>query len=139
MSEIIEKLKDKGRAQALGLLTEEEQEIIKVAGKANCLTYAGQWEPTAWPNFRKGNTYVLKPDYQPKEEHDKFEAFVLGGMLGIDRPTFKLLYTLPGLPDFHGFFYDDEEGTSQGLAIALVATCIRKGHKVYALFAQKKP
>ena len=69
MSDLIEELKDRKKAQPFGLLSDKKQEMLKKATKVNCLIlcHSGSWE-TRIGEFYLGNTYILKPDYQPEPE-----------------------------------------------------------------------
>ena len=123
MNELIEKLKDKKKIQAFGLLSKEEQECLKKAGKNNCLVYTiqGDWKKgTAY--FVNVSTYAIKPDYKPEPKFVDLEIYEYKDSfdkkwLGVNRdsncdflpynPT--TLHCLPSLPGFAGFYLKDSK------------------------------
>jgi len=138
---LIEKLKMPELAQPLGLLSKEEHGILTRAGKENTLFFdaSSKWvsaSRTWWDN----DVIILKPDYKPEPEYEDCKVFVCGGILGIDHPTFKPLYTLPGLPDFEGFFRNfptESSETVQLTDVDAVAKVIRQGKVVAARFVKE--
>lgn len=135
----IKKLKDPKQAQPFRLLTDEERGVLLKAGPSQCLILceSGSWEDKPSGPYSFCYAYILKPDYQPEPEYEKFEVFMCGGILGIDRPTFKPLYTLPGLPDFVGFEFIDGSVTTSHLSLVDVANDFRRGKTVCARFIKE--
>lgn len=136
-NERIEKLKRKDCARQAGWLKKyrpDEHAILDAAGFPCRLRLDSnqQWVNDTGP-LGYSDTLILKPDYEPELEYEDCEVFLCGGTLGIDKPTFKPLYSLPGLPGFVGFFRD-KASKSQTCSLEYIATKIRKGHKVYARF-----
>ena len=143
MNELIEKLKDKNYVRAFGLMTPEEQECYKKAGKKNCVAYGiNLWGNTnECKYFDNYLTYAIKPDYQPEEEFVDYEIEMCeGGFLGVHKKfddnrvlphEQTYLFCLPSLPNFEGFIEKSVDGT---LAIENVARYIDEGKKVYARF-----
>jgi len=150
MNELIEKLKDKKKIQAFGLLSKEEQECLKKAGKNNCLVYTiqGDWKKgTAY--FVNVSTYAIKPDYKPEPKFVDLEIYEYKDSfdkkwLGVNRdsncdflpynPT--TLHCLPSLPNFEGFWYESDDTTPPNIYVVIgyVAKTISSGKKVYARF-----
>ena len=163
MNEMIEKLKDKDYVRAFGLMTPEEQECFEKVGKQNCLVYTngGKWEDAAKCPFSSGNTYAIKPDYQPEPEPVDLEitkcsdakgVFWLGCWSeehlkpfvdGVSLPhSFTHLHCLPSLPNFVCFWEEtetDKDKTGYRLdkafwIVGLAADKADEGKKVYARF-----
>ncbi len=146
MQEIIEKLKDKTKVKAFGLMEPEEREVYKKAGNRNCLYYLvkDSWPSTLSGNFLDANTYIIKPDYQPEPEFVDLEIVMTGGCwLGVwqedDSPlphqNFTQLHCLPSLPNFH-CFWSGEIYTAGRLfwQTGTVASIKANGKKVWARF-----
>jgi len=140
MKDLIEKLKK--NEKPFGLLTLEEQECLDKVGKQNCLVYtnSGKWENAAKCSFQSGNTYAIKPDYQPEPEFVDLEIVRHGDFLGaFNDPdvlpfNFTHLHCLPSLPKFHSFVYTKVNGVEEWLPTVSVASEIDEGHKVFARF-----
>jgi hypothetical protein len=71
MKDLIEKLKD--NKVCFGLLSEQEQECLKKAGKGNCQVRGSRnlWEPAFSGGWNFELTYRIKPDYQPEPKEKK--------------------------------------------------------------------
>ena len=146
MKELIEKLKDKNYVRPFGLLSPEEQECLKKAGKNNCLVYTvlGDWKKGK-AYFINISTYAIKPDYQPEPEYEDVEIKVFStNRLGIvyrqkcfTNPNSIMipLHELPSLPNFEGFWFDTDTGTRFNFTDdGPVATYRDEGKTVYASF-----
>lgn len=132
--ELLENLQDKTYVRAFGLMSPEEQECYKKATKGNCEIYIyPDWISQTAPNhtsFNFGDTYAIKPDYQPEPEHDNLEIKEVKEMLGTyEKGIFKPLYCLPSLPKFEGFWVDENP-----IPTDYVARNISLGKTVYARF-----
>jgi hypothetical protein len=70
--ELIKKLKDRNRARPFGMLSEEEQKILRQANetKAVMLYNGSGWESARWFFTSPQLTYILKPDYEPEPEYE---------------------------------------------------------------------
>ncbi|HUX47306.1 MAG TPA: hypothetical protein VMV58_04770, partial [Desulfosporosinus sp.] len=112
MNEMIEKLKK--NKIAFGLMSPEEQELLRKANTSNCLFYnpGGNWLTIRCDmDFDRDRTYAIKPDYQPEPEYVDLEIFALDGWLMVQRdsnceflPYLQThLHCLPSLPNFEGF------------------------------------
>lgn len=150
--EIIEKLKDKEYVRAFGLMTPEEQEILRRVGWKNRLQLATnynyenkffyeEWIDDCDKIQNKGRhhlTFAIKPDYQPEPEYVDLEIVALGGFLGIKSGNtdifpfpFTHLHCLPSLPTFE---FLHSPGETFKITFWQVATKINEGKKVYARF-----
>ena len=153
MNKMIEKLKDKNRAQPFFMRSEEEQAILIEAGPEFCLTTSAGQYPT-WNNATgpiacwKLEPYILKPDYQPEPEYEDIEIIDTGGILGIQNggherrfDTFPYdwihLHVIPSLPQFHHFCRADN--LNGAVPVASIARIFAKKDKVYARFVRSKP
>jgi hypothetical protein len=113
---VIEKLKDKKYVRAFGLMSPEEQELLRKANTSNCLFYnpGGNWLTIRCDmDFDRDRTYAIKPDYQPEPEYVDLEI-VEGkdGFLGVYNKEpipmtnfpFVHIHCLLSLPNFKGFY-----------------------------------
>ncbi len=75
----IEILKDKGRAQAFGLLDQEFRNVLEKAEAGNCLIYDGKigWTFPKASEFYFGLTYCLVPGYEPEPESEYIEIEII--------------------------------------------------------------
>jgi hypothetical protein len=164
MKKLIEKLKDKNYVRAFGLMTPEEQECFKEVGKKNCVWYGAEWMKVTGSHFASDCTYAIKPDYAPEPEYDDLEIVeiphtfgkknlvVLGCIYtaGIERygddnwvdysgeDIFITIYELSSLPNFEGFWDEDDDLNLPNSPIHLCIVCVSKriseGKKVFARF-----
>ena len=109
MSELINKLKDKKYVRAFGLMAPEEQECYRKVGPENCLYYSsdGSWGETM--GFCGGQTFAIKPDYQPEPEYVDKEIGEYNDMLACYiNDSWLLLYEVMFLPGFAGFYLKED-------------------------------
>lgn len=150
--ELIEKLKDKDQAKALGRHSQDTREIFEKAGPKNCLCYtmAGWKQPT---QFFMQLEYILKPDYQPEPEYVDLEITNTGRWLGvvigigdalnlsddnsIPYYPFIRLHCLVSLPNFE-YFWLKTQASDITISFERVAKKRSEGKKVYARFRGKK-
>ena len=138
---LIEQLKKPEKAQPLGLLSGEKQEVFRKARIENCLDFRGMtWEKPSH-NFHYANTYILNPDYKPESEYVDLEIQLHEGFYGAWSPSkddesivlpfrFTHLHCLLSLPGFDHF----ERDTGQILLSEHVANAIYSDGKVFARF-----
>ena len=143
MKDLIEKLKDPKQAQPFCLRSKEEQEILKKAGKQNCLWVGRdeQWHTTEGVLFAADMCYILKLDYQPEPEYVDIPIIKENGQgwLGItqqddtDFPDYNYgfihLHCIPSIPSFEGFWW-----MAVKVAFTDVARHVDEGDKVVARF-----
>jgi hypothetical protein len=153
---IIEKLKDKKRVRAFGLMSPEEQECYWRVGSQNCLKYNGVGgSGTGWIEIQEevsfyydNQTYAIKPDYQPEPEFEDYEIklhlapvynttrVVEMLCVRIDERTAYQLHELPSLPNFEGFWDKEDDLNLPNSPIHLCIVCVSKrineGKTVYA-------
>ena len=136
--EIIEKLQDPNRAQPFGVLSSEEQGVLKRAGMGWTWRFneVKCWVEVCTTEWCNALTYILKPDYKPEPEYEDCEIehshqnlMARGGPLS--GPT--SIHKLPARPEFVGFFEEDGQRTFNDL----IANTIREGHKVIARFVKE--
>ena len=143
MNEMIEKLKK--NKIAFGLMSPEEQELLRKANTSNCLFYnpGGNWLTIHCDmDFDRDRTYAIKPDYQTEPEFVDLEIFALDGWLMVQRdsnceflPYLQThLHCLPSLPNFEGFIRKPTMTIEEKWFLQGVAKQISEGHKVYARF-----
>ncbi|MHC4324087.1 MAG: hypothetical protein ACYSUX_07425 [Planctomycetota bacterium] len=153
MNEIIEKLKNKKYVRAFGLMSEEEREVYRKAGRENCDLYGinGNWIDDKMRVFYNHETYAIKPDYQSEPEYvdleiKKYEqSKQLGckikwlGVFDRDAPFelphyFTHLHCLPSLENFEKFWIYGGFGKKLSVSILFteVATRMNEGKTVYA-------
>ena len=79
--ERIEILKDKGGAQAFGLLDPKFRDILEKVGISRCLIFDGNigWIFTKTDEFYQGLTYILDPNYEPEPEYIEIEIVLFNG------------------------------------------------------------
>ena len=148
MNEMIEKLKK--NKIAFGLMSPEEQELLRKANTSNCLFYnpGGNWLTIRCDmDFDRDRIYAIKPDYQPEPEFVDLEitkhaegtlkqTWWLGVWADerVDLPhAFTHLHCLPSLPGFRYFWYINlAVGTEARIHFAHVAKKIDEGKTVYA-------
>ena len=142
MRELIERLKDKSKAQPFCLRSSEEQAALTAAGFHNTLylTRELKWEqPTGGPPTQR-DTYILKPDYKPEYiDREVVVEEIVTPTLRIEGTAPQTGYTaigdLPEDPSFVGF-YEDLNGTFRKISLEEVASSIRDGIKVIARFVR---
>jgi hypothetical protein len=140
--DLIEKLKK--NKVAFGLMTEEEQECFRKAGRKNTKVYTihEQWVDDSLSLFYVHEIYRIKPSYTPEPEYIDLEIKIFRSetvdtsWLGCwINDSFITISDLPSLPNFVNFFsdfsklVDDVEISMQSIAMA-----ISEGKKVYARF-----
>lgn len=154
MDNLVEKLKDKNYVRAFGLMTPEERETYRNAGKINCLIYSGvlEWSKAVETSvFNEHRTYAIKPDYQPEPEYEDFEVVKQIGhfnnlacteLLGCEvnikgQKYFVKISDLPSLPNFECFWNKIPSpiySENAFCCLGLVNRMRNSGHTVYARF-----
>ena len=154
MTTMIEKLKDKKKVQAFGLMSVEEQACFKKVGYKNLLQYIArtEWAKVFVEQIYDNVTYAIKPDYkpdyQPEPEFVNLEIVkgFIGGYLGVSMNekapflplAFTLLHCLPDLPGFERFRLHRNPGEMDiSVQFDDVALHIYQGKRVYAKFRSK--
>ena len=150
MNEIIERLKR--NKTAFGLLSPEEQECFRKAGRDNCMIYdvGPKWVSAVKANieneyFDPTSTYAIKPDYQPEPEYIdlEIEEHESGMWLGVysDHHGMPHHFThvryLPDLSNFECFWYKFQGGKVEFYTNGKVAKLRREG-KVFARLREDK-
>lgn len=138
----IEKLKDEIQAQAFALRSEDEQAVFARAGSHNCLLLSdvGTWG-TMRPNtpFRLPLTYLLKPGYEPKPEHEDIEIKTRNGFVFVHSKSCSVrVHRAVDREDFVGFFFGGFLCGEKIIRLDQIAGAIRDGHKVYARFVKEQ-
>ena len=132
--ELIKKLKE--NKEAFGLMSEEMQTAMK---KLHTRHFIERYEVNKtwmlWSAALWGNdTYRLRPDYQAEPEYEKKKIVEVAGRLQYYRGvSYKVAVYAVSTPNFSHF--ENEAGQIQ--PIIGVASCIREGHKVYAVFIKE--
>ena len=161
MNDLIEKLKDKNYVRAFGLMTPEEQKLLRKANTSNCLFYnpRGNWLTIRCDmDFDQDRTYAIKPDYKPDEmkkcpecsPEPEYEDLEIGiyrddsdnEWLAVFRDSncdflpysHNLLHCLPSLPNFEGFIRKPTMTIEEKWFLQGVAKQISEGKTVYARF-----
>lgn len=117
------------------LRSKKELALLRKAGPQNRLYLAltnAQWEQDVSDDMPDITCMILKPNYNPEPEDCK--VFICGGVLGIDRKTFKPLYCVPCMPDFHHFYRADNDAHVDWTAVARIDA---KGITVKARFEKR--
>ena len=143
MKDIIEKLKQ--NEKPFGLLSKEEQELLKKVEFENRLFYSPE---KGWVNDRDsytGNaqTFRIKPDYQPEPEYVDYEISLDSTceLLGINWSVseFFPLGEIVSMPDFEGFYiksdYSEPEEWVECLQ-CLISRNIRAKKEIIARFVK---
>lgn len=140
---LIDICKDPEQAQALGILIAFQPDraaLIEEAGPENCLWYAGEcgWKQAEFHNAY--NTYIIKPDWEPKPEFvDREVTTDARGFLVVQIPKLEIDHFLSIAGCYGTFSHWECENGEVCNNVNEVQTEYRTGRKVVARFRPVKP
>jgi hypothetical protein len=134
--EIVKALKE--NTSAFGLMSPELRDAMSHIDRDKFLYYhcGGNWRECSLSGvFGKSSQYRLRPDYQLESEYEKFEIKVREhGLMYISAVSCQNFPDNAIREPNFAYFALDDLGT--GIGIEDIATKIRQGHKVYAVFVK---